>query len=40
MRGELAEKWELKENPLQIVITLRKGVMWPDKPGDHGVRAN
>jgi peptide/nickel transport system substrate-binding protein len=33
LRGELAEKWELKENPLQIVITLRKGVMFPDKPG-------
>ncbi len=33
LRGELAEKWELKENPLQIVITLRKGVMFPEKPG-------
>jgi peptide/nickel transport system substrate-binding protein len=33
MRGELAEKWELKENPLQIVITLRKGIMFPEKPG-------
>jgi peptide/nickel transport system substrate-binding protein len=33
MRGELAEKWELKENPLQIVINLRKGIMFPEKPG-------
>jgi peptide/nickel transport system substrate-binding protein len=33
MRGELAEKWELKQNPLQIVLTLRKGIMFPDKPG-------
>jgi len=33
MRGELAEKWELKQNPLQIVVTLRKGVMFPEKPG-------
>ena len=33
MLGELAEKWELQENPLRIVINLRKGVMFPDKPG-------
>jgi peptide/nickel transport system substrate-binding protein len=33
MRGELAEKWELKQNPLQIVLTIRKGVMFPEKPG-------
>ncbi|MFH1342082.1 MAG: ABC transporter substrate-binding protein [Pseudomonadota bacterium] len=32
MRGELAEKWEW-ENPLALKITLRKGVMFPDKPG-------
>ena len=32
-RGELAEKWEFVENPLSIVFTLRKGVMFPDKPG-------
>ena len=38
MRGELAEKWELKENPLQLVITLRKGVMWADKPGIMSAR--
>ena len=33
LTGELAEKWEFKDNPLQVVITLRKGVMFPDKPG-------
>src|SRR5690349_1372263 len=32
-RGELAEKWELVENPLSVVVTLRKGIMFPDKPG-------
>ena len=32
-RGELAEKWEFVENPLSIVFTLRKGIMFPDKPG-------
>jgi len=33
MRGELAEKWEWKQNPLQLVVTLRKGIMFPEKPG-------
>ena len=33
IRGELAEKWEWKENPLRVEIRLRKGVMFPDKPG-------
>ena len=32
-RGELAEKWELVENPLSVVFTLRKGIMFPEKPG-------
>ena len=32
IRGELAERWEWKD-PLTLVITLRKGVMFPDKPG-------
>ena len=32
IRGELAERWEWKD-PLSLVITLRKGVMFPDKPG-------
>ncbi|MFT3800819.1 MAG: ABC transporter substrate-binding protein [Burkholderiaceae bacterium] len=33
MRGELAESWEWKEDPLRLEIKLRKGVMFPDKPG-------
>lgn len=33
IRGELAEKWEWLENPLRVKITLRKGVMFPEKPG-------
>jgi peptide/nickel transport system substrate-binding protein len=33
IRGELAEKWEWQENPLAVVITLRKGIMFPEKPG-------
>jgi peptide/nickel transport system substrate-binding protein len=33
LRGELAERWEVKKNPLSIVFTLRKGVMWQEKPG-------
>jgi peptide/nickel transport system substrate-binding protein len=33
IRGDLAESWEWRENPLRIVINLRKGVMFPDKPG-------
>ena len=33
IRGELAESWQLKENPWRAEIKLRKGVMFPDKPG-------
>ena len=33
IRGELAESWEWKENPLRLEIKLRKGVMFPEKPG-------
>jgi len=33
LRGELAEKWEWNKDPLQMIITLRKGVMFPEKPG-------
>jgi peptide/nickel transport system substrate-binding protein len=33
IRGELAESWEWKENPLRVEIKLRKGIMFPDKPG-------
>lgn len=32
-RGELAERWEVKKNPMQIRIYLRKGVKWQEKPG-------
>ncbi|MFT4103279.1 MAG: ABC transporter substrate-binding protein [Burkholderiaceae bacterium] len=33
VRGELAESWVLKENPLRAEIKLRKGVMFPERPG-------
>lgn len=33
MRGELAESWEWKENPPRVEIKLRKGIMFPEKPG-------
>ncbi len=32
-RGELLEKWEVKKNPMQIILYLRKGIMWQEKPG-------
>jgi peptide/nickel transport system substrate-binding protein len=33
IRGELAEKWEMKQNPLRMEVQLRKGVMFAAKPG-------
>jgi peptide/nickel transport system substrate-binding protein len=33
IRGELAESWQWKDNPLRVEIKLRQGVMFPDKPG-------
>jgi len=33
LRGELAESWEWKENPPRVEIKLRKGIMFPEKPG-------
>ena len=33
IRGELAESWKLLENPSRVEFKLRKGVMFPDKPG-------
>src|SRR5262245_5816214 len=33
IRGELAENWEWKENPPRVEIKLRKGIMFPEKPG-------
>lgn len=32
-RGELAERWEVRKNPLQLIFYLRKGIMWQEKPG-------
>ena len=32
IRGELAESWEW-ETPMRLVVHLRKGIMYPDKPG-------
>ena len=32
-RGELAESWEETQNPPSVIFHLRKGVMFPDKPG-------
>ncbi|MBA1146950.1 ABC transporter substrate-binding protein [Ectothiorhodospiraceae bacterium WFHF3C12] len=31
--GDLAESWELKEDPLRLVFNIRKGVYWPAKEG-------
>ena len=33
LRGELAESWEWKQNPLRVEIKLRRGIMWPAKAG-------
>ncbi|TXL77718.1 ABC transporter substrate-binding protein [Vineibacter terrae] len=33
LRGELAESWEWEANPLALVFKLRRGIMWPEKPG-------
>jgi peptide/nickel transport system substrate-binding protein len=38
VRGELAESWGWKENPLRVEVKLRKGVMFPDKPGVMAAR--
>ena len=38
IRGELAETWTWKQNPLRLEINLRKGVMFPDKPGVMAAR--
>lgn len=31
--GDLAESWEWLDDPLRLKVHLRKGVMFPDKPG-------
>ena len=33
IRGELAESWKTHDNPFRVEVKLRKGVMFPDKPG-------
>jgi peptide/nickel transport system substrate-binding protein len=33
IRGELAESWQWKDDPARVEIQLRKGVMFPEKPG-------
>jgi peptide/nickel transport system substrate-binding protein len=33
IRGELLESWEWKDNPLRVEMKVRKGVMFPEKPG-------
>jgi peptide/nickel transport system substrate-binding protein len=38
-RGELAEKWEWSDNPPSVTFHLRKGIMFPDKPGVMASRA-
>jgi peptide/nickel transport system substrate-binding protein len=38
IRGELAESWQWKDNPLRVEVKLRKGVMFPEKPGVMAAR--
>jgi peptide/nickel transport system substrate-binding protein len=38
IRGELAESWEWKKDPLRVEVKLRKGVMIPEKPGVMAAR--
>ncbi len=38
VRGDLAETWRWLDNPLRLDITLRKGVMFPEKPGVMAAR--
>ena len=33
LRGELAESWKMEQNPLRVTVQLRKGVMFPARPG-------
>ena len=33
VRGELLQSWEVKTKPPKIILHLRKGVMWQEKPG-------
>jgi len=38
IRGELAETWRFLENPPRAQIKLRKGIMFPEKPGVMAAR--
>ena len=38
LRGELAESWKLLDNPLRLEVQLRKGIMFPAKPGVMAAR--
>lgn len=33
LEGSLAERWEVKEDPMRVVFHLRKGVYWQEVPG-------
>ena len=39
IRGELAQSWEWKQNPLRVEIKLRKDAMFPEKAGVMKARA-
>ncbi len=38
IRGELAESWKTLDNPFRVEVKLRKGVMFPAKPGVMAAR--
>ncbi len=38
IRGELAESWKWMDKPLRLEVKLRKGVMFPEKPGVMAAR--
>jgi peptide/nickel transport system substrate-binding protein len=38
IRGELAESWEWQDNPVRMVVKLRKGIMFPAKEGVMAAR--
>ena len=38
LRGELAESWRTLESPLRLEVQLRKGIMFPAKPGVMAAR--
>ncbi len=38
LRGELAESWRTLDNPLRLEVQLRRGVMFPAKPGVMAAR--